>query len=424
MTPDPVEPASHPARLVMPLMALVLTGVGLLSGRFSLILVAAPFLIAGLWATGRSRGIGAGLAFDPAGDRLSVDSPEGAEAVRVRLSCDGHRPLTALVPGRAQTLPMTLHWRRTGHKPTVRADWDLHGPFLLTHTAAARSLSRPLVVLPQALPIGPVPQSPRLRGLTGPVTSRRPGDGFELRDVHPLGPGDPVRRIDWRVTARQPGEDLWVRGTYASGEPVAVLILDSRDEVGPDVHTWRGTLPLRVDEPTSLDLARHAAATVARRLLDTGNRVGLVDLATGRRLLTPAAGRRQLDRLVYALALAEPVGSPRRQVRPPQVPADAIVYLFSTLLDDEPIHLARTLRNTGHPVLVIDTLPEVRPMAELNLEVAWRITSAERDRRIRELEARRLPVIRWAGPHRQAAGERLAALRRAQSSRVRGGRWA
>ncbi|MDR0848949.1 MAG: DUF58 domain-containing protein [Propionibacteriaceae bacterium] len=291
----------------------------------------------------------------------------------------------------------------------------------MTYTPASTVTSDTKVVLPTFIPLGLVPESRRLRGLTGPATSRRSGEGFELRDVHPMLPSDSRRRIDWRVTARQPQEDsMWVKGTYATGEAVAVLIVDSRDEVGPDLHTWRGTVPLRVDEPTSLDLARHAAASIARRLIDSGNRVGLADLATGRRLLTPGTGRHHLNRLLYALALSAPVGSPRTRVRPPQVPADAIVYLFSTLLDDESLRLVRQLRSAGHEVLIVDTLPEIRPVAEFNMELAWRITSAERTARIRLLTSQHIPVIAWAGPARTLASQRFGAIRRASMrSRVR-----
>ena len=59
------------------------------------------------------------------------------------------------------------------------------------------------LVLPRTTPLAQTPVSARLRGLTGPHTSRRLGDGTELRDIAPLLPGDPVRRVDWRVTARR-----------------------------------------------------------------------------------------------------------------------------------------------------------------------------------------------------------------------------
>ncbi|MDR2975539.1 MAG: DUF58 domain-containing protein, partial [Propionibacteriaceae bacterium] len=301
---------SHPARLAMPCLAIVLIILGLLAGRAEMVILATPLIIAGGWSLVSPQSNTTSLAVTDKAARISIESPTRRPVTRLRLTCAGHRATTVLIgPGRDH-FEVRLHSVRTGLQPRLRADWDLQGRFLLTFSQTEAGLSEPVVVLPSYLPLGLTPRSTQLRGLTGPLDSRRPGDGFELRDIHPMRPGDARHRIDWRATARQPSMDFWVRGTYATGEPVAVLLLDSRDEVGPDLHTWRGALALRVDEVTSLDLARHAAASIARTLIDSGDRVGLADLATGRRLLAPATGARHLERLTHALALSAPVGSP------------------------------------------------------------------------------------------------------------------
>lgn len=406
--------SSHPARLVGVCMGVTLACVGLVFGRADVALLGVPLVLGYLWTKPAEK---VSVRIGDNADEVLIEG-DGC-TVRMRLTCDGHREAQVLLGPGASSMPVGLHCVRTGPQPPLRVDWDAHGDFLSWFTPASVCLSGLRVVLPQPVALGPVPESRRLRGLTGPSTSTRAGYGFELRDVHLMRPSDSWRRIDWRVTARQPTDTLWVRGTYATGEAVAVLVMDSRDEVGPDLMTWGGSVPLRVDEPTSLDLARHAAASIARRLIESGDRVGLADLATSRRLLTPATGRRHLNRLIYALALSAPIGSPRIRVRPPQVPADAIVYLFSTLLDDESLRLVHTLKSSGHDVLVIDTLPEVRPPAAENMELAWRITSAERRARIRQLNDDHVPVISWAGNSREQASGRLAAIRRAQS-RTRG----
>ncbi|MFD2024799.1 DUF58 domain-containing protein [Promicromonospora aerolata] len=229
--------------------------------------------------------------------------------------------------------------------------------------------------------------------------------------------------MDWRTTARRsPDLDtLYVRRTYATAEASAVLVVDSRDEVGPDVRTWRGYGTLRVDEPTSLDLARHAAASVAHALVEAGDRVGLEDLARRRRPLPPAAGRRHLRRLIHGLALAHPTDrASGHRVRPPQLPADAIVYLFTTLLDDEPLHLVRTWRTAGHPVVVIDTLPDVHPVIENHLAIAWHIARLEREDRIAALDGEGVPLVPWAGSERDQATVRFQALARAAQRHVPG----
>ncbi|MCZ2264449.1 DUF58 domain-containing protein, partial [Isoptericola sp. QY 916] len=129
---------------------------------------------------------------------------------------------------------------------------------------------------------------------------------------------------------------------------------------------------------------------------------------------------RQLRRVLHALALSSPVGSPARRLRAPQVPADAVVYLFSTALDDEPLALVRAWRAVGHPVVLVDTLPDVRGAHEEHMRLAWRVTRAERDDRLRRMAAEGVPIVRWAGDARQDAALRFEALVRADERHRRG----
>jgi uncharacterized protein (DUF58 family) len=405
-----------PAISAAAVLGVVLVALGLLAGKPPLVVLGSPLLLSIVWRL-RSEPLAAADA-SVAADPLAVEltSPEPAVA-RLRITAEGHRQanLVLRVPA---SVPFRLATVRTGPQPPVRVDFDVFNTDFSAQTPSGIRLSAPRVVLPSYSSLGPVPESLKLRGLTGPVNSPRPGDGLEFRDVRLMQQGDSWRRIDWRATARYPGNDPWIRGTFATGETVAVLILDSRDEVGPDLHAWRGWTPLRVDEPSSLDLARHAAASVAGSLLKSGARVGLVDLASGRRLVSPASGSRQLRRITYSLALSSPIGERAPRVRSPQLPNDAIIYLFSTLLDDDSTLLARDLQKTGHQVLVIDTLPQVRVVPEVPLEIAWRILRMERQDRITALQAEHIPVLSWAGDaSRQQAGERLAELRRANRRR-------
>ncbi|MEN5075524.1 DUF58 domain-containing protein [Isoptericola cucumis] len=405
-------------------------GLGLLAGRADVTLLGVPLLLGAAWS-GRP---GAWLAAPPTGvdrthvvtdDRpgapgeltatLHLDPPPGTEVAHARVSAPGHRSTEVLVAARPRPLDLRLRTVRTGPQQTFRADVRGHGAGGTTVTDVVTVVAPDRVVLPTAMPLGRVPLPRRLRGLTGPHTARRLGDGGELRDVHPFVPGDRLRRVDWRTTARRsPDLDtLYVRRTYATAEATAVLVLDSRDDVGPDLRTWRGTGDQRVDEATSLDLARHAAASVAAALVASGDRVGLEDLGRSRHPVPPASGRRHLRRMLHALALSHPVGSPARRLRPPRLPADAIVYLLTTALDDEPLALVRAWRAHGHPVVVVDTLPDVRPAHEEHMRLAWRVTRMERDDRLRHIAAEGVPVVRWAGPARDTAPVALEALVRA-----------
>lgn len=404
--PDWRPTTAHTAAVVTGIPLLATT---VLAGRADIALIGIPALLAATWAHSTR-------PTTPLTATLHLTTST-ADVIHLRITATGHRTThlaLAAHPPR-QDLPLRLASVRTGPQETFTV--DLRGSQHSTWEEEPTQVGgTPRLVLPAAARLGRLPLPHRLRGLTGPHSARRLGDGTELRDIHPFTPGDRLRRIDWRTTARRsPDLDtLYVRRTHATAEATAMLVVDSRDDVGPDLRTWRGYGTLRVDEPTSLDLARHAAASVARALLETGDRVGLEDLARRRRPLPPASGRRHLRRLIHGLALAHPTDrATGHRVRPPQLPADAIVYLFTTLLDDQPLHLVRTWRATGHPVVVIDTLPDPHPVTENHLAIAWHIGRLERENRIATLDGEGTPVVRWAGPERDHATIRFEALARA-----------
>lgn len=418
-------------------VGVLLLATSVLAGRADIALIGIPGLLAATWAhAGRPTTPLRAELHEPSGPatpgelaatlQLAAGPGEGADVVHLRITAPGHRTthltLAARPQAQARDVPLGLSSVRTGPQQTFTV--DLRGSRDGTweeEPTQVRAATR--LVLPAAAPLGRLPLPRRLRGLTGPHSARRLGDGTELRDIHPFTPGDRLRRIDWRTTARRSPEldTLYVRRTYSTAEATAVLVVDSRDEVGPDVRTWRGYGVIRVDEPTSLDLARHAAASVATALVEAGDRVGLEDLARRRRPLPPSAGRRHLRRLVHGLALAHPKDpASAHRVRPPQLPADAIVYLFTTLLDDDPLHLVRTWRTAGHPVVVIDTLPDVHTVIESHLAIAWQIGRLEREDRIAALDVEGIPVVRWAGSQRDQAAVRFEALAHAARRHVPG----
>ena len=354
--------------------------------------------------------------------RVHVAAPTGADAVRLRVERPGHRPADVVVAvGGARTVPVSARSARSGRQRLfdvqaqgLAGDGHLTGP-------VSRVPADDVVVLPRARDVGVLPVPPRLRGSTGRHRSRRPGEGGDLRDVHPRAPGDPVRRIDWRVTARRSPalDELYVRRSLALAEATVTVVVDSRDDLGPDPATWSGHRPVRPEEPTSLDLAREAAASVAEGHVVLGDRVGLEDLGRRRRTLRVGTGRRQLDRLLLQLALLRPEGRPPARVRPPQLTPGSLVYLFSTFLDDEPVLLARAWHGTGHRVVAVDVLPQPRPARDHRLQLALRMVQIDRSDRLAEIRAAGIALVRWADPGATVALHTLA--RASQRQQQRGG---
>jgi len=409
--------------------ALLLVG-GALTGRADVAVLGAAPLVAGVWDWRRRPTDDVSVRLSAADgvpqpgrieSVVEVAAPDGVPGVLVGLRRGGRELAEVLVAVRGtRRLPLTVRTVRTGLQEVATVDAQGVGPGAASVSAPTRPAARETVVLPGRRALDAVPLPPRLRGLTGAHESRRPGEGGGLRDVHPFTPGDRLRRVDWRVTARRSPDlrELYVRREHALAEAVVVLVLDSRDDVGPDPLTWRGPVP-RAQDPTSLDLARGAAASVAEAYLGQGDRVGLDDLGTRRRPLPPGGGRRQLDRIRHALAVTRPQGEPAVRLRAPRLPSGALVVVFSTFLDDEAALAAAQWRHLGHRVLAVDVLPtlHLRHLGDRE-RIAVRLISLAREDRLADLADRDVEVVTW----RDAPEVALATL--ARQARRRAGAWA
>lgn len=332
---------------------------------------------------------------------LSVSPVANVPSVRIRVSAEAHHPIEALIDSRRpRELDASLTTARTGRRRMFLVDYAGVGSDTVYRSEPSHVGPESIVLLPQAGGLREIPLPFQLHGLTGAHVSRRVGDGGDLRDIAVFQPGDRLRRIDWKTTAKRGlvggvGTDLYVRRTHATADAHVMLVLDARDNVGPDVATW-STGEVNPMDMTSLDIARRAAATLARHYLGQGDRVGLVDIGRNRRPLLPAGGRRHLHRIIHHLATTEPDTEPRRYVRAPQIPSGVLVVVFSTFLDDSYAEMARLWRHDGHRVLAVDALPRLvtkrlTPHAHMALRVMW----MERLDRIDDMRQSGVEVIRW-----------------------------
>ena len=123
-----------------------------------------------------------------------------------------------------------------------------------------------------------------------------PGRGLEFHEARRYVQGEPVRRIDWKMTARM-------------GVPYVRTFLEERQreifialDVSPSMATgWQ--------EKSKLEVAVEMAATLAVSTVGAGDRLGFVTFAD--RVLEldrPRAGKRQLFRTLktFVTALARP----------------------------------------------------------------------------------------------------------------------
>lgn len=133
--------------------------------------------------------------------------------------------------------------------------------------------------------------------LAGAYHSAFKGRGMEFEDVREYQPGDPIRSIDWNVTARQ--GDPHVK-TYREERELTVLLV-----VDVSASERFGTTG-----QAKLDLAVELSALIAFSAIRNDDKIGLL-LFSDRveKYVPPRKGRKHALRVVRELITCEPEGS-------------------------------------------------------------------------------------------------------------------
>jgi uncharacterized protein (DUF58 family) len=246
-----------------------------------------------------------------------------------------------------------------------------------------------------ALPLKVYPSPQALRALLRPLhvqrlvgdqRTRLVGDGVEFAEIRPLLPGDPIRHVNWRASARR-GE-LHVNRHHPERNTDVVLFLDTFAETGGQ----RGS---------TLDLAVRAAASLAGRYLAVKDRVGLIGFGGYLTWLYPAGGRAQLWRLLDVLLDTQVVTSYAdktiRVVPVRMLPPGALVIGVTPLLDERGIRALLDLRRRGFEVAILAISPAAlaRPSPGEAGELAWRLWQLERDALRIRYQRLGVPVAEW-----------------------------
>ena len=221
---------------------------------------------------------------------------------------------------------------------------------------------------------------------SGNHVARQRGEGIEFADLRLFVPGDRVRHVNWRASARR-GE-LWVNEQHAERNADVLLFLDTFTEAS------------REGEST-LDLALRAAASLTARYLQQKDRVGFVTFGGMLNWLLPATGTVQLYRLVDSLIDTQIVLNyawrdidvlPRRTL-----PPKAIVLALTTLLDDRAVTALLDLRARGFDLVVLEISPEpfLAPPAGEVARVGRRLWRLRREALRGRFERAGVPVATW-----------------------------
>lgn len=400
MTPSPLLTAIS----VLTLWCLVL---GLVVGRSELFLAAVPLVVAllsarrppaassiGVTATASSPRLLEGDSFElslvvesPATDAPSVEIFVPAPATFHFL--DGRRHLaTRLRAGEA------FEWKLTV-RSTARGRSSL-GPFNVRVTDESGLLVDETVVnSPMAIETYPripgirqLPRPGRTRSSFGNYVARQFGTGLEPGEVRLFAPGDRVRQINWPASLRL--SQLYVTQFHQERSADVVLLLDTLAETG-------------VSPDTSLDASVRAVAALASAYIARKDRVGLVEFGDYLRWLKPAAGRRQLERLLRAAVPAAQVFSYMARsldyVPATALPRQALVIAVSPLIDERFAKTVVDLAGRGYDVVLLAVSPvELTRRALLDTavrDVACALWKLELEGHVEQLRHQGITVVEW-----------------------------
>lgn len=407
------------------LLALLLLVAGIAALETALLAIAAPLLVY----------LAAGAAFGPDNPRLEARREMEAERVvpgqpvSVRLTVTNRSPRleevflqeqlpagaevsdgstsihTSLDPGASFEINYTLRLRRGFH--TLPGLSGLAADHFGLWSRPVKGIApASLAVLPQPARLKQIlirPQQTRLA--PGSTLARRGGPGTDFFGVRPYSPGDPLRRINWRASARRGG--LFSNDFEQERAADVGLILDSRRRV--DYQGRQGAL---------FEFQVTAAATLAENLLRMGNRVSLLVYGGLLDWTYPGYGKIQLERILRVLAAVQTDESlifDRLEFLPARVfPPHSQIILLSALHPEDLPFLIR-LRALGYALTIISANPVSYAAAASHGEAAelpqlgLRLAQLERTYIITGLRQAGIDVLDWdvALPFEQAAGAAL-----------------
>jgi uncharacterized protein (DUF58 family) len=333
-------------------------------------------------------------------DRLEllVELPPGVEVA------DGSRAhAVRLRGGEPRELPLSLTCTRWGVFDLGRIDVRTRDALRLVTYEAQFERPHRLKAYPSPLTIQRILSPLETQAFTGSEVARVKGEGVEYADIRDFVPGDRVRSINWRASARRQG--LVVNERHPERNTDVVLFVDSFADVRSGGHSV-------------LEDAVRAAASLAGRYLERRDRVGLVGFGGVLRWLHPGMGITQRYRLIETMIETgvEPTYTWRDvNLLPARIlPAAALVLGLTPLVDKRFVTALEDLRARRFDVAVVEVDPValVEPGRSETDQLAYRLWVLEREVVRGRLGALGIGVATWGGDELDSVLEEVRTYRR------------
>jgi uncharacterized protein (DUF58 family) len=264
-------------------------------------------------------------------------------------------------------------------------------PFGLYLTTLRLPAEGSTFVLPEQLALQRIQFHPRptIR-TTGPYLSRMAGTGIDFWGVREYHPGDSLRLINWRKTARYP--QSFFSKEFEREEMADIgLLLDARAVT----NQYFGS-------EYYLEHSINATATLAKYFLSAGNRVSMLLLSDHLAHIFPGYGKRQLDRILDQLAgcrLGERVTFETLKYLSGRLfPNHSVIVIISPLRSEDFATIVR-LHLKGYQLLLLSPSPAKSFLMDHSKSpldsIAIRASNLERAILLRRFQKMGIQVINW-----------------------------
>ena len=400
------------ARRAFPLVLLAygLVLAGLFSLRGELLALAVPvvlYLLASLW---RSPGeLRLEIQRSLEGERASPETPlrvtvcvhnQGATLEEILLEdilppglrvCEGaSRHLLHLPAGGSYSWTYSVQGPR-GYYAFSAVEAEAGGLTGLLQRRKRFPVAGQLFILPPVMRIRRLDIRPRRTNVySGMIPARLGGAGVEFFGVRSYAPGDPLHWINWNASARQP-EALYTNEFEQERVADVGMVLDGRLRTNT-----------RREGHSLFEYSVQAAASLADTFLAQGNRVGLLLYGHYLRWTLPGYGKIQRERILQALARAEPgeslVFEDLAHIPAQLFPLYSQIVLVSPLVPGD-YDVLLQLRARGYQVMVVSPDPvrfELRHLPDTReAHLAGRILHLERRLLLQKLGHAGVQVLDW-----------------------------
>ncbi len=244
----------------------------------------------------------------------------------------------------------------------------------------------------------------RTKKWLGNINSRKIGIGTEFYSIREYMPGDSMRRINWKASARK--GDLLVNEYEGENSGDAIIVLDAGE------RSLTGN-----QKSNTFKSGVRATLSIAAAMLRQRNRVGLVVLGDYLTWLYPEFGKRQLYRMMEAVSGIKKGGKwdfdELYWIITRLFPSNSFIVLISALQNPKIPDTIMKIRARGYDILIITPSPLAieKRLGRLDREgeLGLRVLSLEREN-IMDMLSEKVTVLDWDPA--EPLGELLRGIRR------------